>query len=244
MTSPENPSSPAPSPSVRPWPTSTPPAASKIKPPEPPPPAPTEPVAPVPYRLAPPQGGLDLATAPTSEVVRRLLAVVAVEGPIHIEEAARRVAEGAGSKRLGARVQGAVDEAQAEAIEQGSIRLQGGFLWPSELTRPVVRDRAQLPSALRKPELLPPEEIEAAICSLVASSLGIPAFDLPAATCRLLGFPRLNDEIRTRVDDAVARLIEAKVLQTRGEHLVIESPAPDDPNPLRHPLPPSGTLER
>ena len=174
------------------------------------------------YRLAVGNGGLDLATADTAAIAARLAEVVRVEGPIHRDEADRRVAEGAGAKRVGPRAREALDEALGLAVAEGSIVSRGDFLWPVGLERPAVRDRAALPAASRRLELVAPEELEMAAEAVVSDALGMPRDAVPAATCRLLGFPRMSDDMRARVEAAVARLVEGRRLVVRGDHLVAE----------------------
>jgi hypothetical protein len=44
---------------------------------------------------------------------------------------------------------------------------------------------------------------------------------LPAAACRLLGFARIGDAMRHRVEAIVAGLIRPRRLVRQGDHLVI-----------------------
>ena len=178
-----------------------------------------------PYTLAAVDGPFDLAAGPADVIADRLDAVVRAEGPVHRDEAARRLADGAGVKRVGPRAHAAIDEALARSVARGSVRLVGDFLWPDGLTHPIVRDRSALPPGARKLDLVAPEELEAAVLAVVAGSLGMPADEVPPAACRLLGFPRTTDEMRSRVDAAVAALVAAGRLTPRGDHLITDGPA-------------------
>jgi hypothetical protein len=176
------------------------------------------------YTLAGVNGELDFGRAAVTRVAARLIEVVEVEGPIHHEEATRRVAEGAGAKRVGTRMLAALERAREHAISKGSIRQQGDFLWPAAMERPAVRDRGALPASARRLELVAPEEIAVAIETVVADSLGIAAGAIPAATCRLLGFARTSDEMKSHVEAIVAGLVAKGRLVPRGEHLVNAEP--------------------
>ncbi len=174
-----------------------------------------------PYRMAAPVGVLDLATAATSVLVKRIVKVVESEGPIHREEAQRRVAEGAGAKRIGSRSQVALDEAVDGALAIGKVLARDAFLWPVDLQDCPVRDRSDLPANSRRPELIAPEEFAAAIARVVSDSLGMPADSISQAAARLLGFPRLTDDLRARIEDAIVRLRAARRLAEQGENLVL-----------------------
>ena len=177
----------------------------------------------LPYQLAEVPGELDLATAPLKKLVQRLRAVVKIESPIHREEAFWRVAEGAGAKRLGSKAQAALEAALDQALKNGSLVVREGFLWLLEMdpADPPIRDRSQLSADSRRPEFVADEEFAAAVVKVVTNALGMPAAEIPSAVTRLLGFPRINDELRIRIDAAIPRLKQAGVLFERGGHLVV-----------------------
>ena len=174
-----------------------------------------------PYKLAASPGEVDLATASTSLLVRRLTKVVEVEGPIHRDEAQRRVAEGAGAKRIGTRAQAVLDEAVDGALALGKVVARDAFLWPPGLNEPPVRDRGELSPNSRRSELIAPEEYEAAVARVVSDALGMPAESIPQSVARLLGFPRLTDDLRARAESAILRLLDAGRLAEQGENLVL-----------------------
>src|SRR5262249_19221488 len=76
--------------------------------------APENPTAPAiePYRVAEPPvvlGNSELHEVGRAQVATWVEAVVQVEGPVHTTEVARRIAEAAGVKRIGHRIQGVLD---------------------------------------------------------------------------------------------------------------------------------------
>jgi hypothetical protein len=147
-------------------------------------------------RLPEKLSGLDLSSVPTGRLASWVAEVVAVESPVHVDEVARRIAEAAGVKRLGSRMQAALDSACRDAARRGTIRRQGDFLWSPTMQQPVVRDRSNLPAASRKLDLIAPEEVAQAVEAVVAASFGIEADALPAAVGRALGFTRVGDEFQ------------------------------------------------
>ena len=118
--------------------------------------------------------------------------IVEEEGPVHIDEVARRLSRLWGYKRLGKRIQEAVESAVRAATRRGLIRYADDgrrqFLERREGTVPVVvRDRSNAGSTLRKKDMLPPSEIEAAVQRVVESSIGIGAGDCAVEVARLFG---------------------------------------------------------
>ena len=192
----------------------------------------------VPYQLAALRinlRGRDLHEVPASRLARWVVEVVKAEGPVHRSEVARRVVDAAGVKRIGNRIQGALDLAVEAAVRGGSVRREGEFLWPTGMLDPPVRDRGGLPTASRRLELVAPEELAAAVEQVIADAFGLEPTAIPAAACRRLGFARASDDIRRRFDAIVESLIARKRLELRGNHVIPgESPVskPTDENPI------------
>ena len=176
-----------------------------------------------PYRFAEVPGELDLASAPLLTLLARLVAVVTVESPVHREEAFWRIAEGAGAKRLGRKAQAAIEAALDHAVKNGKLVVREEFLWIPAMdpSNPPIRDRSTLPPDSRRPEFVAPDEYEAAVIAIVAEALGMPPADVPSAVARRLGFSRLNDDLRLRVEGALEQLIIAGRLTERGGHVVV-----------------------
>jgi hypothetical protein len=189
--------------------------------------APGEPGAPAPeiprYRQAtlPDLANTDLGTIAPQRLTAAVVAVVNAESPVHVDELARRLSDAAGVKRLTSRTLAVIERACAGAIEQGKVRQDGDFLWDVAQAKPLVRDRNQLPASSRRIELIAPEELALAVEQVVADALGIERTALPFAVCRLLGFNRMTDEMRTRLDSVIQDLIETRRLVPRGESLLV-----------------------
>jgi hypothetical protein len=148
--------------------------------------------------------------------------VVRVEGPVHEAEVVRRLADAIGLKRLAGKPKEAIERAASAPFRDGGpIRRRGAFLWPSGLERPEPRDRSALPAPSRRLEYVSPEELSAAVERIVGDAFRIAPDDLPAAVCRLLGFPRTTEEIRDRVSAIVDELIASGRLERQGQRLVL-----------------------
>jgi len=182
-----------------------------------------------PYRvagLAANTGGRELAEVPPVRLAGWAAEVVGIEGPVHSAEVARRVAEAAGVRRIGPRIQLALDGAFDLAARRGQIRRQGDFLWPAAMAEAPLRDRSGLPAASKKLEWVAPEEIARAIERVVADALGIEPEAIPPAACRVLGFPRLGDDMRRRFEAIRDDLVARGRLAPSGKHLIV---TPADP---------------
>jgi hypothetical protein len=91
---------------------------------------------------------------------------------------------------------------------------------PAQAT--VVRSRADVISpSLRKPEVLPPEEIKAAISSIVDANFGAEKEQLVPAVARLLGFASTSSQLRAVIEASMAEMIEANKLKIEGNHLAL-----------------------
>ncbi|MDQ3548293.1 MAG: DUF3320 domain-containing protein, partial [Chloroflexota bacterium] len=174
------------------------------------------------YVLAQPTirtGGLELHAMPIIRLADWIVEVVEVESPVHTEDAIRRITDAAGITRIGSRIRAAMDSAIVHASLDGRIEQRGPFLWKAGMIEPPLRDRSTL-----KERALPniaPEEIAIAIQTAIANAYGMEQAQVAAAACRLLGFPRLTEEMRAMVDPLVDAMLANGQLQRQGSHLTV-----------------------
>ncbi|KON31136.1 hypothetical protein AC482_01795 [miscellaneous Crenarchaeota group-15 archaeon DG-45] len=132
-----------------------------------------------------------------SEVSRLLPALVRVEGPIHIDNAFKRMKN---ALRLGRATQVFYDAFADEVRKhgkRGSISIRGDFLWPKGQDTPRVRAPVEgVRESFRPIEYIPPEEIGKAMTLVAGHSLGLSEKSLLNETARLLGFKRTGDKIK------------------------------------------------
>ena len=163
---------------------------------------------------------------PTSTLASWVAEVVHVESPVHVSEVGRRIADAAGV-RLSRRLQEALASAVDHAGDSSELRREGDFLWRGDMESPELRDRSNLARASRKLELVAPEEMALAVERVVASSYGIHRQEVPGAAVRLLGFARLTQDMRTRVDSVVDEMLQDGRLAEQGDNLVVGEEQPD-----------------
>jgi hypothetical protein len=150
--------------------------------------------------------------------------IIDQEGPIHIEEVARRIAEAFGKDRTGSRISEAVQRGLAHLVKENQgYQLVGNFCFTdAQASNPPIRDRSGAPPSVLRPALLPPLEIKAAILKVLTDNGAISQDDLPVAVTRQFGFQRTGPELRStivaQVDEMIASgrlLIEGGVVRQR-----------------------------
>jgi hypothetical protein len=145
--------------------------------------------------------------------------VVDVEFPVHRAEVVRRITEGAGLKRAGARIQQAVSRAIQVAARSEAIEVRGDFLWKPGEEQARVRDRSSLEPGQKKLELIAPEEIAQALKSEVTRGFSLPANDAISAAGRALGFRRVTSGASAAIEKQLRRLVELGALKQVGDKI-------------------------
>jgi hypothetical protein len=83
---------------------------------------------------------------------------------------------------------------------------------------PAVRDRSEVASpTLRRPDYLPPQEIEAAIVEIVSSNLGATVGELVVRVSRQLGYRSASAQLRAVIEDRVENVVRSgKAKESNG----------------------------
>jgi len=123
--------------------------------------------------------------------------------------------------RTGHNVKARIRKQLQRALRQRTIARRGKFLWP--LQQDSVKPRRPARGVkLRDIDQVPPEELEAAALLVTRLTKGIIEGELSQETARVLGYPRITDNIRNAASKAIARLLKAGILVARGDHVVVE----------------------
>lgn len=149
-------------------------------------------------------GHIAAATSGTmSDIIRR---IVEIDGLVHEDEIVARVRQLWGLGRAGSRIQTAVDSAIAYGVSTSGIIREGAFCTLPR-AKVTVRERSQAASAgLRKPSMLPPAEIQAAILAIIDQHQGASTQELCTTTARLLGFAARSAQLKSTIEDQIAGL--------------------------------------
>ncbi len=165
----------------------------------------------------------EISTAQMADIVTR---VVRVEGPIHEEEIVVRVRDLWGLGRAGNRVQDSVLKAVQSVVDDGVFVRDDGFLSLPGTIIPV-RNRQEVASAsLRKPEMLPPAEIRAAILVVLEAHHGATAEEIPMAVSRVFGFKSTGPQLRAALETQLAALLRERKIEAHGGMLRAPRQAP------------------
>jgi hypothetical protein len=123
------------------------------------------------------------------------------EGPIHLDEVARRVAVAFGKTKAGKRINETTLSAFRRAQAQSATLVrEGDFVMTSpQQASPLIRDRSEETDGVIKAEYLPPAEILAA-AELIEKESGVMGRDeLVKTITRVMGFkwtgPKVNEII-------------------------------------------------
>ncbi|MFZ1704833.1 MAG: DUF3320 domain-containing protein, partial [Saprospiraceae bacterium] len=136
--------------------------------------------------------------APQGQIGDLIIRIVEAEGPIHVDEIARRIATAFGKARTGGRIVDATHRALRAVQRRSDNRLRqvGQFVLTEEqVTVQPVRDRRAETGAILKAEYLPPMEIAAAAARIRAESGLMPPEEMTRAVARLLGFQRVGPDL-------------------------------------------------
>lgn len=150
------------------------------------------------------------------EMVKVVQRIVELEGPVHGEEVARRVASLWGLQRAGRRIREAADAALRRAAAMELVAASKSF-YSIDGREPVARSRANVASTtLRKAEMLPPSEIEEALRLFVAANVGCAADEAVVGATRILGFQRAGQDLSSVIKRGLRRMLAAEALVLRS----------------------------
>jgi very-short-patch-repair endonuclease len=161
----------------------------------------------VPYRMADTStsfAGTDILAAPQSLLLNALRTVVDAEAPLHLDDAATRVAAMWGLTRTGSRIEARIAQAVDAAQAQGMLRRSGDFIHAPD-GAVVVRSRRDV--RIPAERIAPEEYREAAVQVLRAVPDGLPRKELTAQVRALLGFSRISAKLEEGIGGALDALL-------------------------------------
>jgi len=145
-----------------------------------------------------------------SEVKRLLPGLVRAEGPIHVEQAFRRINDAFRLKRATQPFREAFHEEVRRVTRGSPITNRRGFLWLGSGGNVDVRVPVEgVKESFRPIEHIPVEEMRRAMVLVAGHSMGIGEETLVNETARLLGFKRRSDNISSTLRMVCADLKRA-----------------------------------
>ncbi len=155
--------------------------------------------------------------APLGRLVSALAKVLEVEGPIHVDQALRRVSAAWGITRSTSKVSARFEETAAKLVADGKGTREGAFLYYPGFEDAVVRRPAE--GVQRDIDEIAPEELRACVLLVVDAYLGIAQEPLVREVGRAFGYQRLGEKIQATLEPVVADLLARGVLVTEGDRL-------------------------
>jgi REase_MTES_1575/Protein of unknown function (DUF3320) len=164
----------------------------------------------------------DFYTASRADILHVLKQVVALEGPIRLIDATRRVAAAWRIRNAGCQVQAIVATAAEEGTRRRHLCLRDEFLWSVDMQTLPVRTHEGGEYA-RKIEEICPEEIAEAVMLVMRQSFSLPEADLVVQTARTLGYARTGPDVRARITATVDALIRGSRLRRGDGSVMLEN---------------------
>jgi very-short-patch-repair endonuclease len=165
---------------------------------------------------------VDPHEAPVGRMTDYVEKIVEIEGPIHLDEITARIRILWGLGRAGTRIRAAVQRAAQRAAQRGTLKGGPFYIRPGQAV--IVRDRSSVGSpTLRRPEMLPPAEIEEAMLEIVRSNFGAGRDDLVQAASRSFGFASTSGQLRATLAKSIDSLIASNRLVEQDGLLLLAS---------------------
>jgi hypothetical protein len=147
------------------------------------------------------------------EADRKLLAqlatrIIELEGPIHIEDIARRIAASFGRERAGSRISSATQEALklAERLSSDILNQESFWLTRGQLESPPVRDRSGDEGAPSRASNISMIKLKAALRLAREDNAGGHPAELIRTAARLMGFRRVGPDLQARLSQALEEM--------------------------------------
>ena len=138
-----------------------------------------------------------------------LFQIVQIEGPIHEDELTCRVRDLWRLGRAGSRIQDIITRGIRSLVVSKQCRREDACIFvPGALVRVRNRESVRSPS-LRKPDLLPPQELRVAIESVVQAHHGATAREIVRTVSRLLGFKATSSTLSEAISGQIESLRSA-----------------------------------
>ncbi|CAM5764511.1 hypothetical protein LMIY3S_01172 [Labrys miyagiensis] len=155
----------------------------------------------------------------TARMAAYVVGVVQAEGPVHEQEIVARIRDAFGLARAGNRVRDAVQD--GIDVARMTDKIAGGPFYALPDAPVVVRDRSQVMSqGLRRPDMLPTQEVEAAFLAVIAANYGAPRDALLTAAARLFGFATTSSVLRERLDEVLTAMLFKGLLKRQNDLIV------------------------
>jgi very-short-patch-repair endonuclease len=168
--------------------------------------------------------GADILTIGGHELAKLATTVVHHEGPIHVDEVARRVREAFGLERTGARIFDLINDALKRAAREGGVVRQKDFWSPKSSILRAPRSRREAALPLRRADRIAPAEYRLAITAVLRSCVAASSPELTVEVARVLGFDRTGNGLERAISDQIKEMIRDDAILEKEGRLHLQHP--------------------
>lgn len=148
--------------------------------------------------------------------------VVEVEGSVHFDILGDRLLEAAGVSRMGSKIRERIEAELAELEAAEEIVLRDSFVGRSEhFVRPPFRDWSELVDKHRKLDYVADTELMLCLFHAVLDDEGIDTGEAMNRGIYRIGFKRLTENARERLQAPLQALFDQQLLRKEGESLYL-----------------------
>jgi len=147
---------------------------------------------------------IDFMEIPISTIENTVSKIVAVEGPIHIEELFERIRDMGNISRMTGKIKNVILQACDQAKNNHHIQIRDNFLWPPK--PPAVLLRKRKPNQGTEIGWICDEELCVAIRYILERQFATPEDDLVSQTLKLFGI-KTSETGRKRIRTIIQQLI-------------------------------------
>lgn len=151
-----------------------------------------------------------------------VLRVIEVEGPVHFDLLGNRLLDAAGVGRMGSRIRERIESVLAALADEGVIERSGSFSgYRAQFQRPRWRDWGGLPDRDRRLEHVADSELMLCLFDAVLDRDGVDAETALNDGIHAIGFVRLTENARKRLQGPLEALLERGMLRRVGGGLAV-----------------------
>lgn len=166
----------------------------------------------------------ELHEAPTGMLAELVKQTVQTEGPVHVGEVVDRIRNAWELKKAGSRIKQAIDAAIEVNLTKGWVAKDAEFLFiPGAPVK--ARDRSStLSPNLRKADMLPPAEIQAALQQLAVTNFGASREQMVQGVSRIFGIRSTSAPVRAVIEAQIeVALSKGYLIEQAG--ILVSNPA-------------------
>jgi very-short-patch-repair endonuclease len=148
---------------------------------------------------------IDFAEVRLASIENAIVEIVAVEGPVHIEEVYERIRDIGNIPRMTGKIKDRIIDACDNAAGQKRIRLDYNFLWPPVMPATILRRR----NANQGTDIswICNDEISDAVFFVLSQQFATEMEDLIGQVLKIFGFQKSSDKSRGRIRKILSEMI-------------------------------------